>query len=383
MAALPLRGQAGNAEARIRDQRAELDRVRRERDSLEQRLKQLDATSRDISAQVRNIEAQTELTMRAVNNYNRRLRALTEDVDSASSSLVRAEDELLLKQAALRRRLIDIYKRGPLYTFEALLSAQSFGELVTRYKYLRTIAQDDRARVKRMEELRKKVAGQRDLLVVFQNEMAISRDEQAQEQRRLQNLEDQLQRRLATNQTSAQRDRTRLQRLAADAARIDKILADLDAERRRAPANRATSPAPATSSLARNLGRLEWPVEGNLLYSFGRLVSPNGTTIRRDGIGIAAPTGTPVRAVADGTVVFAASTVSTYGNTVMIQHGNDVSMYASLGTMSVGVGEAVHAGQTIGTVGISDQDLGPRLHFEIRLNSRTAVDPLDYLKGKH
>jgi septal ring factor EnvC (AmiA/AmiB activator) len=377
-----LGAQAGAAEQRIRDERAELDRVKHERDSLEARLRQLESSSRDMAAQAKNIEAQTELTARAVNAYNRRLRALTEDVDSASGSLVRAEDDLLLKQAALRRRLVDIYKRGPLYSFEALLSAESFGQLVTRYKYLRTIAQDDRARVKRMEQLRAQVAGKRDLLVVLQNELAISRDEQAQEERRLRSLETQLQQRIASTQSRAQSDRARLQRLTTDIARFERTIATLDAERRRTDA-RPNTPAPATSSLGSSMrGKLEWPVDGNIIYSFGRLMNPNSTTTRWNGVGIAATAGTPVHAVADGEVIHVDPNASTYGATVFIRHGADLTVYASMGRITVGVGEAVRAGQTIGVVGVSDPDLGPHLHFEIRPNFRIAVDPLEWLRNK-
>ena len=50
----------------------------------------------------------------------------------------------------LKHRVRDIYKRGALYSVEALLSAQSFGELVARYKYLHLVAQRDRALVQRV-----------------------------------------------------------------------------------------------------------------------------------------------------------------------------------------------------------------------------------------
>jgi hypothetical protein len=32
----------------------------------------------------------------------------------------------------LNRRLVEIYKRGPLFTFQVLLSAESFGDLLSR-----------------------------------------------------------------------------------------------------------------------------------------------------------------------------------------------------------------------------------------------------------
>ena len=59
-----------------------------------------------------------------------------------------------MKQIALQRRLVDIYKRGPLFTTEAMLSARSFGELVARYKYLHLLALRDRSLVTRVEQLR-------------------------------------------------------------------------------------------------------------------------------------------------------------------------------------------------------------------------------------
>ncbi len=334
-----------------------------------------------MAAEAKNLQSQADLTARAVNTYNRRLRAMGEEVDSASSSLVRAQDDLLLKQATMRRRLVDIYKRGPLYTFEALLSAESFGELVARYKYLRTVAQDDRARVQRMEKLREEVAGQRNLLVVLQNELAISRDEQSEEERRLRGLEDQWQQRLSRTQSRAQLEKRKLQNLEASAAQLDRTIAALDAERRRAD-TRAPAAAPPASALGTaSLGKLDWPVDGDILYSFGRVVNPNNTQIRWNGIGIAAPAGTPVRAIAAGVVQLADPSFATYGATVIIAHGNDVSVYASLGRINVGVGQSVAKGQVIGVVGVNDPDLGPHLHFEIRPNSRSAVDPLEWLRS--
>lgn len=383
----PLLAQAGSsAEARAREHRATLDLLRRQRDSAQAQLRALEATTRDITARQRNLEQQTELTVRAVNAYNRQLAALTQEVDSASASLVRAEDDLLIKQATMRRRIVDIYKRGPLYSAEALFSAESFGQLVARYKYLRTIAQDDRVRVRRMEELRAQIAGQRDLLVVLQNEIAIARDAQADERQRLRALESQLSRRLTTTRESAEAARRRIQRFAADSARIANALEAIEAERRRAAAR---SDAPVATSRAvpgAARGQLDWPVDGNILYSFGRLRYPNQVETRWDGIGIQAPLNTPVRAIADGVVVLA-DNFATYGLCVFLSHGDDYSLYCSLSRASVAVGETVTQGQQVGTVGVSDPDIGPHLHFQIRVrprggNAATAIDPLDWLRAR-
>ena len=88
---------------------------------------------------------------RLVRTLDRQLASIAEEVTVATNNMGRAESELAEKKVVLRHRVVDIYKRGPLYTTEALLSAQSFGELVARYKYLHMLALRDRALVRRVE----------------------------------------------------------------------------------------------------------------------------------------------------------------------------------------------------------------------------------------
>jgi septal ring factor EnvC (AmiA/AmiB activator) len=127
------------------------------------------------------------------------------------------------------------------------------------------------------------------------------------------------------------------------------------------------------------LGKLDWPVEGAILYNFGRAVNPNNTTIRWNGIGIGAPIGAAVRSVAAGEVTFV-SQIGTYGLTVIIQHGDgDYSVYGSLSRADVRVGQEVAKGEVLGAVGRADPELDPHLHFEIRPKGR-ATDPLTWLR---
>lgn len=379
--------QRGSVEAQLRAQREELNRIRRERDSLQARLRQLEGSARDFRAEAKNLEQQADATARAVSALDRQLRSMSAQLDTASGALTRAQDELLIKQATMRRRLIDIYKRGPLYSVEALLSAESFGELVARYKYLRTVAVRDRAIVHRTEELRASVAGQRDLLVELQTQLAGARAEKRDEEQRLRGLEDQWQRRVVTTERERDAITRRLQLRSADETRLTNTIAALDAERRRNDPRPSTTTAPAPGSLrAADAGKLDWPVDGDIIYSFGRIENPNNTTLRWTGIGIGAPAGTPVRAVAAGVVSLAETGMSTYGNIVILQHGGDYTLYASLGKITVGKGQFVEKGEQIGVVGTSDADLGPHLHFEVRTASPkgnpVAVDPLDWLRSR-
>ena len=381
-AGLPLEAQQQSNEARLRQQREELARIRRERSELEARMRQLQSNVHDLAEEVSNIERQADVTQRAVLALDRQLSAITDEVGSATARLVRAEDELVVKRAILRRRLADIYKRGPLYAVEALLSAESFGELVARYKYLHMLALRDRALVARVAALRDQIGGERTRLVRLQDDLEGSRRERADEAGRLVELERQRAASLTAVRRSARQTQARLARIARDEARLGDVIANLESARRRAEARRpSTSGAAPEPATRRGRNALDWPVRGDLLYSYGRVVNPNNTTTRWNGIGIAAATGTPVKAVAAGQVMVA-EPFGTYGLTVIIQHpGGDYSVYGSLAAADVQKGAIVDKGQTIGSVGSADPELPPHLHFEMRPGGR-AADPLEWLKDR-
>ena len=368
-------------DARLRQQQQELQRLREERRQLEQRMTQLQRSARSLADEVVNLDRQAAATARLVRTLEEQLLDISLEVDSASGRLVRAEDELLGKRAALQRRVVDIYKRGPLYDVEAMLSVRSFGELVARYKFLHEVARNDRALVASVERLRDQIASQRERLVRLQDDVARNRREKAGEEQRLRALEQQRQQRLSAVQQDATRAQQRLTQLARDEARVANLIASLEETRRRA--ERAPSAAPAAPSTLKtsDLGRLDWPVEGEILYRFGRVANQNNTTTRWNGIGIATRAGTPVRAVASGEVVVAEA-IGTYGLTVIVQHGGgDYSVYGSLAGLSVQKGGAVTKGQVLGTVGAADPELPPHLHFEMRPRGR-AVDPLEWLRAQ-
>jgi septal ring factor EnvC (AmiA/AmiB activator) len=369
------------ADARTRAQRQELERVRRERAALEERMRGLQSTAHDLREEVANLDRQADATARLVGALDRQLLAIDDEVLDAGSRLERAERELASKQVGLRRRLVEIYKRGPLWEAEAYLSAQSFGDLVGRYKYLHELARRDRLLVARVEQLRNTVASQRGLLVRLQDELARNRSEKVAEEQRMRALELARGRNLRDVQEQADRTRRQLAQIARDEQRLSGLIASLETARRRAetrPNARPTTPSALRTS---DLGRLDWPVNGTLLYRFGRVRNPNNTTTRWNGVGIGAPEGTAVRSVAAGEVMVAEA-IGTYGLTVIVQHGGgDYSVYGSLGRTDVRKGQTITKGQTLGAVGGADPEMPAHLHFEVRPQGR-AVDPLDWLRGK-
>ncbi len=118
-------------------------------------------------------------------------------------------------------------------------------------------------------------------------------------------------------------------------------------------------------------GSFAWPLRGNILSRFG---AKGGGKVN-DGLNIAATNGTPVYASSPGVVVYSGNEIGVYGGLVLIDHGDGwITAYGHLGKLTVGRGDRVIRGQTIGAVGDTGYVSTPQLHFEIR-KDRKPVDP--------
>ncbi|HVE33975.1 MAG TPA: peptidoglycan DD-metalloendopeptidase family protein [Gemmatimonadaceae bacterium] len=379
-------GLAQDQGSRLRAQQDTLARLRREREQLERRAAELQSTVHDLSEEVSNLNRRAEATARIVHALDSQLEMINGEVAGATRDVSITQRDLAQKKVALHDRLVDIYKRGPLFTTQVLLSARSFGELVARYKYLHLLALHDRALVRRVEQLHVQVKKDQDRLVALQNAVEQNRDDKAREEAQLRELEQDRGANLARTQREVQLTEARLAKIRATESQLTNTITIFDTERRRAEAARPTVARSGSTIKTSDYGRLDWPVDGPLVYTFGKAQTASNTTIRWNGVGIKANVGTSVTAVAAGKVVSAAP-LGTYGLTVIIDHGGgDYSIYGSLSRADVRQGQQVAKGQQIGGVGISDPEYPPHLHFEIRhggADGRPAsVDPATWLRDQ-
>jgi septal ring factor EnvC (AmiA/AmiB activator) len=144
------------------------------------------------------------------------------------------------------------------------------------------------------------------------------------------------------------------------------------------PRPEATAP-PASGAFGEQKGHLRRPVQGELSARFGApqqaaSPSPKGVFFR-------APPGGGVRSVAGGRVVFA-DWMRGYGNLLIVDHGDDfLSIYANNEAVLKRVGDAVHAGEVVATVGASGGNESAGLYFELRHQGR-PFDPVPWLQTR-
>ena len=374
-----LAGQVVEIQREIIDSQRRLEAVREERSRLQRDLTSLEGRVRNASTELANVERQVSASRSAVAEVNFQVDAVGSEYENTSRSLLFTRERLLTATAVLNRRLRDIYKRGTLHSVRVMLGAGSFSGLLTRYRYLRLIASYDRTLVRRVKELETDLVQENDALQASMVSLGRLRQSRLSEVAALRSVEERHRQALYTYNAQEETATDRLEQLGLDETRITVLLTDLEARRLEIERITARGAAPSTFT-AVDAGTLCWPVDGELVYRFGREVRPNGTVLLWQGIGIRAATGTPVQAVEAGTVDFAGP-FEGYGRTVILSHGGGFyTVYMYLEEIRVTEGRAVTVGQVVGTVGGANTPEGPHLEFQVR--NPQAQDPLAWLRAQ-
>jgi len=378
---------AGQTDLRreILESQRRVEQIRAERSRLEGEIGDVRKRVRDASEDLANVERRLSASRSVVAEIQFQSDAVTQSIQETTRELVQAREKLAENEAVLNRRLRDIYKMGPLHTVGVLLGASSFTDLLNRYRYLQRIASFDRSLVSRVETIEGELVERNDDLRQRMAELGSLRQNRLSEVAQLRSVESERQTALAEFRSRERQTASRLEELDADEGRMTQLIGDLETRRREIEARTATARADASLS-ADDAGSLDWPLDGEVIYRFGRERRPNGTVLRWNGIGISASPGSPVTAVRAGTVVLAGP-FEGYGPTVVLSHGDGFyTLYLYLEETGVVEGRTVSIGQVVGTVGGTDTPEGPHIEFQVRApvngGSPQAQDPLQWLSAR-
>ena len=251
----PLLAQRPNIEQQMRDNQQRLENIRRERNETQADLERLRAQVHSLADELANLEHQRETTNRIVNELDRQILQLSAGIDHITVDLVMAQDALDEKRAVLERRLVDIYKRGPLYAYQVLLAAESFGDLLSRYKYLYLVSRQDRQITNDMNRLRDRIASERRGLVEARDALERRRSERADELSHYVDLARTREGSLRETRRSVERAQQKLTAADAEERRVSTAIAALEAARREAEARGAVPLTGAITSGRRRSSR--------------------------------------------------------------------------------------------------------------------------------
>jgi murein DD-endopeptidase MepM/ murein hydrolase activator NlpD len=139
------------------------------------------------------------------------------------------------------------------------------------------------------------------------------------------------------------------------------------------------------SNFETNKGNLPWPVaQGTITSRFGKHNHPslNDIVLNNNGVDFTTKQGENVLCVFGGKVTSVFS-IPGAGYNIIVTHGTYKTVYSGLAQVSVKVGDKVNSKQSMGNVGMTDDEAV--LHFELwSVNSTkgTAQNPESWIKRR-
>jgi murein DD-endopeptidase MepM/ murein hydrolase activator NlpD len=353
----------------------ELEQIKKQREDTKKRIDEARKQEQAALKVVKDVEVVLLDSLSQLDGLNDKMAEAKSAVDQTTVELVLKEDELRKieeelddKLAILNNRVASIYKNGGGNILEILLKAEDFVELISRFKLMSILAQQD-------AEILKEIKDRRTANLNIKKGILDLREKQRQKKEEIASLVKQAEKK--QNEIEDLYDEKN-SLLAKSTSNKNALLAmDKDLEIKEAEVSRILESYKYGNAPG---DKFMWPVAGRLKSGFGYRIHPLfGYRRFHSGIDLVAPSGTLVKA-GDGGEIINAGYDGGYGYSIMVYHGGGfATWYAHLSRILVSPGQRVERGQVIGLVGSTGWSTGPHLHFEVRING-AAQNPLQYLQ---
>lgn len=352
---------------------AELRRVNSRIEKVQKAVNE-DIEKRDkLSAQLRDAELGVQKARKTLDQIHaERLatEARLQDLEQEEQGL---EQELAAERGALAGELRAAYVNGREEQLKLLLNQEdpaTFGRMLSYYGYF------GRARAERIAGIRDKLehlALVREKIAAEHERLAALEADQQQQVAALRSAQESRTRAVAAIEGQIRNQRSELGRLQSQAQALERLIDQLRKALEETPVAKQAPFEPLR-------GKLPWPVQqGRVLARFGQPRA--GGSMRWQGMLIGTDRGARVRAPYAGRVVYA-DWLPGMGLMVVLDHGGGyMSLYGHNEELFRKVGDAVSAGDVIGSVGDTGGHNEPALYFEVR-RGRQPVDPETWLQKR-
>jgi septal ring factor EnvC (AmiA/AmiB activator) len=363
-------------------EKEDLDALRARLERLREGVAQTEGTQAEARDQLRGSE-------RAISEANRKLRALGANraaLQKESGALVRQnlalQADIASRQEHLGRLLTQRYLNGEQSYVKLLFSGEDPGRVARELYYSSYVS---RAQAELIRVLRNSLARQREVEIHVREkafELAAIETELRRERGALLARKNERRKVFARVSEQLRVQRRQVKHLERDESRLSQLVEELAKLIASSPLLR-NDKVPERDGRERVLaglkGSLRLPIKGVLANRFGAQRSNGGPAWK--GLFIRSPSGQDVRAVASGRVVFS-DWLRGFGNLLIIDHGQDyLTIYGNNESVLKQVGDIVHTGDTVATVGSSGGNMESGLYFEIRHKGK-AFDPLRWVSLK-
>lgn len=357
---------------------AAMDSVKDELERGRRRLKELEKKEESTLLQLEQLEKNLAVAQGLV-------KRMSSAVDSMNRSIMELHDQLAVEQQRLSdrqermaSRLRSMYKTGDINFFQVLFSSATVVDLLYRVRYFQRLKAYD-------AEMIADIMRTRETIALRSAEIEIARDEQVRliDKRRAEQValsRDRENQRSLVESIKGEKEAylASVRELESSQKQLKVIIDQLQ---KRAAKAKSEYERSLTVKFEGRKGKLPWPVLGEVIKPFGKIVHPVYKTVTvNNGIDIRAAQGSPVVCVAPGKVAYVGH-MRGLGRFMVVDHfGGYLTVYANLASVNVAVETDVEYGTVLGTVDLDPGGTLARLHFEVRKSSK-SLDPSHWLES--
>lgn len=334
--------------------------------------------------QLKALNAQIRQRQEMLDAINREIKEVDRETALQEKNKTAAEKGIQQLETRLSFALRTAYIRSQLQPdWIYLISAQSIGEAISRWVYMRQYKSYVLAQMKALSQ--KKEKHQTLIAQLEENRKAKTQLFSAEEEQKKEILVEQKSQQAMVNDLSKEEKKLKSQLAATQEKKkkLDDEIARLIREEGKKMNTSGLSSAPETKALndqfSANKGKLPWPVSKGLITDrFGEHPHPvlKGIKVQNNGIDIQSEERAQVKSLFNGTVA-SVTNIPGYDYMVMVRHGLYFTVYSKLASVSVKKGDTVTTGQSLGILGSEE----PELHLEI-WQDKTKLNPETWLARK-
>lgn len=357
-----------NSQDKIKQKREELNRLRKEIEIFENKIKQAQREEKITLELIDDYERKDNLLRRLIAELKKQIKENEQQIHRLQTEIYKSESEIQTLKEQYAKYVRALYKRGRTHDLELILTAKSINQMLTRTVYLKKFTEYRKKTIDSIYALHTKLKEQKNEL---ESVLSKQKDLVNQKEKEELNLQASIREKreiLAKIRKDKQNLQIQLERRKKAIKELETVIAKLiEEERKRKLEQKKTDVEipKIEGNFAKLRGKLPWPVDnGKIISRFGEQIHPTLKTITLNyGVDIAVPENSPVKAVADG-IVSKIFWLPSFENIIIITHdGGFRTVYANLSDIFVNEGETVKSGQVIGRSGDSIE--GSIVHFEI------------------
>ncbi len=360
----------------------QLEALRERIDELRAKIAESEESRAEARDQLRESERAISEANRALRELAGRRAAVQGGLEALTRQARDLEAEIASRRESLGRLLTSRYLDGEQSSLKLLFSGEDPGRIARELYYYSHVSRAQAEFIRELgsslERLRKLEAG------AHEKSAELAAIESAARRERGALLKDQAERRRVLERVSVQlREQLRqVKHLERDESRLSRLVEELSRVIAATPLlrnDKVPEPGSAEGPLAGLKRGLRLPIKGELTNRFGAQRASGGPPWK--GLFIRSPSGQEVRAVAPGRIVFS-DWLRGFGNLLIIDHGlSYLTIYGNNESVLKQVGELVHTGEAVATVGASGGNTESGLYFEIRHEGK-AFDPMRWVSLK-